>query len=217
MTAPLPILYSFRRCPYAIRARLAIVYSRTPVELREILLKDKPLELLEISPKATVPVLQLNNKTVLDESLDIMYWALTKNAADDLHSPLLPNDNQLDLITENDTVFKVHLDHYKYADRFPAYYKIVYRQRGEVFLSQLEQTLTRRKFLGGHQLGLVDYAICPFIRQFSLVDKVWFEQSHYGKLQQWLSDILASDIFSRVMQKYPQWKTGEQGVTFPMS
>jgi len=209
------ILYSFRRCPYAIRARLAITYSQTTVELREVILADKPIELIGISPKATVPVLQLSNGNILDESLDIMFWATTKHAANALHLPQYTSYHHIELIKENDFQFKQHLDHYKYADRYPEHPQIFYRKQGEIFLSKLEQLLSHQRFLMGETLSIVDYAIFPFIRQFAHVDKTWFDQSHYSKLKQWLENNLASTIFSQVMQKTPQWKSGTSGITFP--
>ncbi len=209
------ILYSFRRCPYAIRARLAIAYSQVTVELREILLADKPSELIEISPKATVPILQLSNGHILDESLDIMFWAITKQSANALHLPQYTNYHQIELIRENDFDFKQHLDHYKYADRYPEHPQIFYRKQGEFFLTKLEKILSNQTFLMGRTLSIIDYAIFPFVRQFAYVDKTWFDQSRYLQLKKWLNNNLEAAIFSQVMQKTPQWKAGTKGITFP--
>jgi len=203
----LPILYSFRRCPYAMRARLAIAYADVAVELREVELRNKPQAMLLISPKATVPVLQLEDGKVLDESLDIMLWALQQNDPEHwLRAASL--DHAQALIRGNDESFKYYLDRYKYADRYPAYSELYYRQQGELFLADLESLLTQSVFLCGEQFSLADAAILPFIRQFCAVDPAWFKVSPYPALRQWLSHFLASSLFERVMTKYPYWQTG---------
>lgn len=202
MLAQAPILYSFRRCPYAIRARLAIAASNIEIELREVRLADKPSAMLAVSPKATVPVLVLADKSVIDESLDIMLWALQKTQ----HKWLQADKNKTrDLIHYNDTEFKIHLDHYKYADRFPEHSMQSYRQAATLFLQQLEDCLTKNQYLVSDNFSLADAAIFPFIRQFAFVDKDWFEQTAYKKLQLWLENILNSDLFNQVMKKHPQW------------
>ena len=203
----LPILYSFRRCPYAMRARLAIAYADVAVELREVELRNKPQAMLLISPKATVPVLQLEDGKVLDESLDIMLWALQQNDPEHwLRAASL--DHAQALIRGNDESFKYYLDRYKYADRYPAYSELYYRQQGELFLADLESLLTQSVFLCGEQFSVADAAILPFIRQFCAVDPAWFKVSPYPALRQWLSHFLASSLFERVMTKYPYWQTG---------
>lgn len=210
-----PILYSFRRCPYAIRARLAIKMSQIKLELREVVLADKPSEMLTASPKATVPVLVLPDGTVIDESIDIMYWALNQHDPGNWlseNADVVKQTNQL--VNLNDNEFKLHLDHYKYADRFPDKSKHDYRKQGEVFLQQLESLLSENQFLLGDRVTLSDIAIFPFVRQFAFVDKDWFEQSHYKKLQQWLENILKSDLFKQVMIKRPQWKPADEVTYF---
>jgi len=214
----LPILYSFRRCPYAMRARLACTLFLQPqsLELREVVLKNKPQELLDISSKATVPVLQLNNGEVIDESRDIMIWAL--NQADDvLNLQYLPLHLQLEideLIDENDGTFKWALDHYKYADRFEESEEH-YRSLGEVFLTKLENLLEKNRYLFTSEMSLADIAIFPFVRQFAHVDKEWFEQSQYSKLIQWLSELLESELFRSIMEKYKSWNKQEETILFP--
>ena len=207
----IPILYSFRRCPYAIRARLAIKASNIQVELREVVLADKPKELLICSPKGTVPVLVLTDDTVIDESRDIMWWALTQQ---DPHNWLGSTDTQWDemnhLIDINDTEFKQHLDHYKYADRFPEQSAECYRQQAESFLQQLEAKLRKNQYLMTDKISLADMAIFPFVRQFAFVDKKWFEQTEYKKLQIWLDNVLADKLFIEVMQKYSRWLPGDK-------
>lgn len=205
-----PILYSFRRCPYAIRARLAIKVSQIQVELREVVLAEKPKAMLAESPKGTVPVLVLSDDTVIDESKDIMFWALNQNDPDKWLSQHQEKINEIDaLITLNDNDFKRYLDHYKYADRFPEQPMEYYREQGEVFLQQLETRLSKNPFLLGDSLSMADMAIVPFIRQFAFVDKPWFDRSPYRQLQDWLENILASDLFNKVMIKQSQWKEGD--------
>lgn len=204
----LPVLYSFRRCPYAIRARLAISVSQQPVELREVSLADKPDDMLALSPKGTVPVLLLPDGEVIDESRDIMLWALSKN---DPENWLSSNNDDIDyLIDINDNDFKQHLDHYKYADRFPEQSIEVYRQAAEIFLQQLEQRLNDTQYLITDKPSMADMAIFPFVRQCAFVDKIWFDQTPYTKLHAWLEEMLAADIFNDVMKKYPLWKAGER-------
>ncbi len=203
----LPILYSFRRCPYAMRARLAIAYAGVAVELREVELRNKPQAMLLISPKATVPVLQLESGRVLDESLDIMLWALQQNDPEHwLNAAGLGHAKAL--IQRNDEQFKYYLDRYKYADRYPAYSELYYRQQGELFLAELEDLLTQRAYLCGEYFSLADAALLPFIRQFCAVDPIWFKSSPYPLIRQWLNNFLASSLFEQVMTKYPCWQAG---------
>ena len=216
-----PILYSFRRCPYAMRARLAIQAAEQAVELREVVLKNKPSELLQASPKATVPVLVLPDGYVIDESRDIMLWALSQYKSQDKlpHDWLAQDadiyDQAISLIDQNDVEFKPHLDAYKYADRYPEPVEY-YRQQGEFFLQQLEQRLTQHSYLMSDKVSLADMAIFPFIRQFAHVDIGWFNHSGYKNLQQWLDGLLASDCFASVMHKYPAWQPGDTALMFPV-
>jgi glutathione S-transferase len=200
MTNSLPILYSFRRCPYAIRARLAIAYAQIPVEIREVQLKHKPEHMLAISPKGTVPVLQLLDGKVIDESLDIMSWALAQN---DPEHWLDTDEDAERLIQWNDGGFKYYLDRYKYADRYPEFPESYYRSQGEKFLAELESKLSQNLYLGGSHFSIVDAALFPFIRQFAAVDNQWFVFSDYQCLNKWLNSLLASDLFASVMVKYP--------------
>ena len=200
-----PILYSFRRCPYAMRARLAIAYAGVPVELREVELRNKPQAMLLISPKGTVPVLQLEDGKVLAESLDIMLWALQQNDPEHwLKTAGLDHANVL--IRRNDEAFKYSLDRYKYADQYPDYSELYYRQQGELFLADLESLLTQSVFLCGEHFSLADAAILPFIRQFCAVDPAWFKASPYPALRQWLNHFLASSLLEQVMTRYPYWQ-----------
>lgn len=197
----LPTLYSFRRCPYAIRSRLALHFAEIAVDIHEVSLRDKPAEMIAISPKATVPVLQLSDGTVLEESLDIALWGLRESDP----QQLLPSENDLPetlaLIAENDGEFKHWLDHYKYATHHPEHSPEYYRQQGEVFLQKLEQRLTENTYLSGSGITLSDIAIVPFVRQFAHVDKRWFDGADYPALQRWLEHWLTSEVFLRVMTK----------------
>ncbi len=196
-------LYSYRRCPYAMRARMALRYANIEVEILEISLRDKPASMLQASPKGTVPVLVLQDGMVLEESLDIMFWALQQQDSDDWlrdNQPVL--QARMDaLIAENDGAFKRTLDRYKYPERFPEQPQAEYRAQGESFLQKLEGHLKTQRYLMGNSLSLADIAIFPFIRQFSAVDASWFESSSYPKLQVWLTSLVASEIFTSVMKK----------------
>jgi glutathione S-transferase len=200
MTAP--ILYSYRRCPYAMRARMALHYSGIEVDIREIALREKPAAMLAASPKGTVPVLVLPDGTVIDESLDIMRWALARR---DPHAWLKDAARSEILIADNDGSFKQALDRYKYAERFPEYPQQTYRAQGERFLSQLETQLQQHAHLLGAEPRLADIAIFPFVRQFAAVDPMWWEASPYPALRSWLAHWVESALFDSIMQKRPVW------------
>lgn len=204
MNTNLPILYSFRRCPYAIRARMTLQYAAIGVEHREVLLRDKPEAMLEASPKATVPILKLPDGKVIDESSDVMQWALQQRDTDHWMRDELAQQ-AFALVDENDYQFKQQLDQYKYADRHPQHSQKYYRSEAERFLLKLETMLGSHKYLLDEQLTFADVAIFPFIRQFAFVDKAWFDQAPYPKLRVWLGRFLESDLFTGVMQKYPPW------------
>ncbi len=192
------LLYSFRRCPYAMRARLAVRYSGLPVQIIEVSLKAKPAEMLALSPKGTVPVLCVGGQ-VIEESLEIMHWALAQHDPDDW---LLQGDPRVqELIAENDQVFKYHLNRYKYAERYPEQPMEHYRAEGEVFLQKLEALLARNDYLLAEHLSLADMALAPFVRQFAHVDREWFACTPYHRLQTWLQRFLESPLFVAVMAK----------------
>ncbi|GAA0263332.1 glutathione S-transferase [Pseudomonas rhodesiae] len=192
------LLYSFRRCPYAMRARLALRYSGVAVRIVEVSLKAKPQEMLTLSPKGTVPVLSVDGQ-VIDESLAIMQWALAQHDPDDW---LLGGDPAvLALIAENDGGFKNSLNRYKYAERYPEYPMEHYRAEGAVFLHTLEGLLAERAYLLAEHLSLADMALAPFVRQFAHVDRDWFVRAPYPRLQQWLDEFLQSPLFIGVMAK----------------
>jgi len=209
----LPVLYSFRRCPYAMRARMALRYSKLKVILREVSLKNKPQAMLQASSKATVPVLVINDGTILDESLDIMFWALQQYDEDDWASEAFISASE-SLIKYNDNVFKIHLDHYKYADRFPHKSQIEYRRQAEEFIQTLEDKLSLNKFLLSENATLADVAIFPFIRQFAYVDIQWFEASGYEHTRRWLSHWINSALFQSIMHKYDAWQPGHPQTIF---
>ena len=194
----IPTLYTFRRCPYAIRARLAIAVGGVVVTHHEVELRNKPTAMLAISPKATVPVLQLANGAVIDETLDIMRWALRQN---DPENWLVDDERHAALIEQNDTSFKRNLDHYKYPNRFPEMPVENYRAACEIFLDILNARLATSAFLLGDKFSFADAAVVPFIRQFAHVDKDWFYQSRHHHAIKWLQQILASALFVEVMKR----------------
>lgn len=197
------ILYSYRRCPYAMRARMAIWAANIQVEVREISLREKPAHLLQISPKGTVPVLQQPDGTVLEQSLDIMQWALGQN---DPQGWLNADPEAVNaLIAINDGDFKKALDRYKYPDRYPEHKQAFYREQGEQFLQRLEAALAQHDYLLGDKPSMADIAIFPFIRQFSAVDAEWFASSPYPRLRIWLKHWLENALFAEVMQKFPTY------------
>ena len=212
---PLPILYSFRRCPYAMRARAALIASGISVELREVELRDKPAAMLAASPKGSVPVLVLPDGRVIDESWDIMLWALRQH---DPRGWLGKNECHaqaaLPWVIANDTTFKHNLDRYKYPERFPEQPQSAYRSAGEPFLQQLEQHLSSTSCLLGETFTLADAALLPFVRQFSAVEKDWFATTPYPALRAWLESFTTSELFALLMQKFPVWQPGNEPVIF---
>lgn len=202
----LPILYSFRRCPYAMRARLALQVAGQDVEHREIALKNKPAEMLRASPKGTVPVLVLADGAALEESLDIMRWALGRSDPQGwLSGVSADRQDAWDLIARNDGDFKFHLDRYKYPHRYGLSDGLTHRELARNFLNTLQDRLAIQDFLGGARFGLADAAIAPFVRQFAHTDPAWFVAQAWGHLAQWLQDFEVSAAFALVMEKHPLW------------
>jgi len=194
-----PLLYSFRRCPYAMRARMALYQAGVQCEIIEVELKAKPEAMLTLSPKGSVPVLQLPSGEVLDESLDIMHWALAQN--DPAHwLPSLSAITQ-SLIDENDGDFKVNLDRYKYPQRFPGGNRLEARDEGVDFLRQLQAQLNGNDYLLGSQVSFVDIAVFPFIRQFANTDVQWFAAQNLPGVQRWLDNLVNSVLFKTIMEK----------------
>lgn len=200
----LPLLYSFRRCPYAIRARLALAQAGVAVQTVEVDLKHKPAALLAVSPRATVPVLVLATGHVLTESLDIMRWALTQHDPAGWLLSKQPERDEL-LVKTTDTAFKYWLDRYKYAERHPDQTREHYRQQAvDGLIAPLELALNADgPWLGGAQAVLADAAIFPFVRQFAAVEPAWWASSPFPATQAWLQSWLASALFEGVMRKLP--------------
>lgn len=211
-----PILYSLRNCPYAMRARIAIFKSNETVLLRDLVLSNKPEEMLKASPKGTVPVVVLPNRDVIEESFDVMLWALNKSDPQNLlhkHAELLLSD-MLALINEFDRDFKVSLEAYKCAKRYKENNIVECRQACEAYIQRLEILLTKHVFLMSDQESLADIALVPFIRQFARVERQWYLQSPYPKLKQWLNGYLQSPMFTKVMAKYPLWLDNNEVILF---
>lgn len=215
-TEKLPVLYSFRRCPYAIRARMALLwvgqYTNLNIALREVELKSKPASMLAASPKGTVPVLVLPDATVIDESRDIIAWVLEFDDSEGLQIGLA---QQLALIDSNDLEFKHWLDRYKYAAGYPEKSQQEYRDLAEPFLQELETRLQSHTNLFADAPRIADLAIFPFVRQFAFVDKPWFDSAPYPRVQRWLADWLDHPLFERAMQKFVPWQAGDTPVYWP--
>lgn len=216
MSDSLPILYNFRRCPYAIRARIALHYSGLNCIIREVDLKNKPQELLNISSKGTVPVLQLADGTIIEESMDIIYYALNKNDPEGINN--ISEEVKLEineLIKTNDTEFALLLQKYKYFERYPENTQEAYRlQIEDKFLTKYDQMLGKNQFLLGKR-SVADIGIITFIRQFAFVDEKWFFNSKYKNVINWLNILLNSEFFEfTIMSKYTPWKKGDQPVYF---
>jgi UPF0176 protein len=210
-----PILYSFRRCPYAMRARLALLVSGIRCEMREITLAHKPSNMLEASPKGTVPVLVLKDR-VLDQSLDIMHWALGQNDPEGWSTSGQTLDEEAHaLVRMCDDAFKTHLDRYKYPNRYDLPDGLADREAGSAYLDQLNTKLMQSKFLMGAKWSWVDAAIAPFVRQFARTDRAWFDAQAWTTLQNWLTQFEQSDNFSSVMHRYKIWYEGARPVAFP--
>lgn len=211
----LPILYSFRRCPYAMRARLALISSGRTCELREIVLRDKAPEFIAASPKATVPVLVLGDGTVLEESLDIMFWALEARDPENL-LPLAGDAGAMrDLVALSDGSFKDRLDRYKYSNRYEGVDSLRERDEACDFLADLDARLQTSPWLFGQQPKYADFAILPFVRQFAFVDRTWFDAQPWPGLHAWLQGFLTSNRFAAIMAKYPKWSVGDARTVFP--
>lgn len=209
MTTANPVLYSFRRCPYAMRARLALLASGTVCTLREVKLSAKPQDLLDASPKGTVPVLVLPDGQVIDESLDIMRWALTK--ADPDH--WLDGEDTA-LIAAIDGPFKHHLDRCKYPHRYDVD-PLDHRAAGVAHLEMLEARLRASPHLCGAHWTMTDAALAPFVRQFAETDRAWFDALPLPAVQRWLAAFLASPMFAAIMVRWPVWQAGNAEVLFP--
>lgn len=199
-----PILYSYRRCPYAMRARMALRYADIDLEIREISLREKPRSMLILSPKGTVPVLKLVDGGVIDQSLDIMSWALSQSDPNGW-STQSKHEQMNYLIHINDEYFKKILDQYKYSERHQIPIEEILKQALAIELIPLNTLLQKNNYLMGDQITLADIAIFPFIRQFSMVDIDWWDASNLNELKIWLNRFIQSDLFTSIMTKHPIW------------
>lgn len=213
--SPLPILYSLRQCPYAMRARMGLLLAKQPVILRDVDMKNKPTDMLTASPKATVPVLVINQSSVIDQSLDIMLWALSENDP----SNLLQGNQvaMLELIHRTDNEFVDALKKYKAASRYHDVEKDSYRLHCEAYISDLEQRLTQHEYIMGDTPSLADYAILPFIRQFSRVERQWYRQAPYPLIQCWLNKHYQQTVFTQAMAPHKPWHKGDAAILFGSS
>ena len=215
------MLYSFRRCPYAMRARYILALLDISVYLREVVLTSKPPELLALGGRSSVPQLIDIDGTRYPESLDIISWALSRSDDQKKVDRLWPTNNiqrnrMKVWIAYNDHFFKLWLDRYKYADRYPEFSESYYRKKGEVFLRRLDKRLCRNGFLFGENVSVVDIALFPFVRQFSGVNQEWFELSQYDNVKRWLAGFVNSEIFkSVVMMKHAAWEAGQEDIHYP--
>ena len=209
----LPILYSFRRCPYAMRARMAIHISDQRCELREVLLRDKPPSMLQYSAKGTVPVLILQDGKVIDESLDVIDWALNLNDPDDWQRSKDTKKTK-ELIKINDGEFKYHLDRYKYSKRYDNEDPEFHRKKCLKFIESINNELNNSKYIFDDNISYADIVLLPFIRQFRIADIEWFDSLPYDNLKKWLSSFLNSSLLNSIMKKYDLWKEGDKSIVF---
>ena len=209
----LPILYSFRRCPYAMRARMAIHISSQKCEIREVLLRDKPPSMLEYSSKGTVPVLVLQSGEVIDESLDVIDWALNMNDPDNWQRSK-NNEKTKELIKINDGEFKYHLDRYKYSKRYDNEDPEFHRKKCLKFIESINNELNNSEYIFDDNISYADIVLLPFIRQFRIADMEWFDSLPYDNLKKWLSSFLDSSLLHSIMKKYDLWKEGDKSIVF---
>ncbi len=225
----LPVLYSLRNCPYAMRSRLAIFRSKQAVELRDVVLTDKPPQMIAASSKATVPILVLASSKVIDESLDVMLWALGESDPNNL---LRTDSSTNESVSSNQTMGAIKLedirnlvalfdrefipclDAYKCAKRYHESNLQECRQACEVYIQQLEQRLSSHAYLIDDEESMADIALLPFIRKFAKVERQWYQQSPYLNLRRWLNRYLQSAMFNKVMAKYPLWSLGQPVIKF---
>lgn len=214
MTSPRPLLYTYRRCPYAMRARMALLVAGIPFDAHEIVLRDKPAALLAASLKGTVPVLVLTDGRVIEQSWDIVRWALTQpDQAESVQVwwQLAQSDANTALLHANDGEFKHHLDRCKYPERFSTEQHVTVSdvrehhrtQAVRALLQPLEERLTNAAFLGGASPCATDIGLFPFVRQFAAIDPPWFDQQPLVRVKPWLAHWLQSPLFSACMVKLP--------------
>ncbi|WP_438467113.1 glutathione S-transferase [Marinomonas sp. PE14-40] len=209
-----PILYSFRRCPYAIRARYALSLLNIKVEIREVVLRNKPEALLRLGGRSSVPQMICEQGVRYPESMDIIRWAMARKQNANIYSK--PQEREIAAwLFQTDHRFKFWLDKYKYADRHPDFSQEYYRSQGERFLRRLESKLSKQAFLLGDEMSMADVLVFPFIRQFRGVDNTWFDQSQYTSVKLWLNQIIEDKTFEKVMIKLPPWQEVDEPRYFP--
>lgn len=209
-----PILYSFRRCPYAIRARYTLSLLNIKVEIREVVLRNKPEALLRLGGRSSVPQMICEQGVRYPESMDIIRWAMARKQNANIYSK--PQEREIAAwLFQTDHRFKFWLDKYKYADRHPDFSQEYYRSQGERFLRRLESKLSKQAFLLGDEMSMADVLVFPFIRQFRGVDNTWFDQSQYTSVKLWLNQIIEDKTFEKVMIKLPPWQEGDEPRYFP--
>jgi glutathione S-transferase len=212
----IPVLYSLQHCPFAMRARMGLLMSKQDVMLRAIVTKDKPREMLKISPKGTVPILIFEDETLIDESLDIMIWALKKNDPKDLLYKDQPQtySRMLDLINTCDTEFRKNLSAYKHGSRYHLPAEVEQRSACELFIKELESHLQQNDYLFGNKISMADLAVLPNARQFVNVDRKWFRQTDYPNFTKWIANLMQSLLFTKAMRKYPLWNESHKEFLF---
>jgi glutathione S-transferase len=196
-----------------MRAHMALKYAGLKIILRDVKLSDLPAEVLAVSPHATVPSLAISENEYMDESWDIVKWAVQQNDPGNWLGENNEYLNEAEMLVEiNDFSFKDDLDHYKYADRYPEHPMEYYRENGEEFLEELTELLQQNTFLSADHIAITDIAVFPFIRQFAMVDKEWFDKSPYPELQRWLLAMLSSEWFIEAFKKHETWETGSKDI-----
>ena len=211
-----PTLYSFRRCPYAMRARLALRLCKIECIIREISLKAKNIEFLKVSPKGTVPVLVLPNGKVLEESLDIINWSLEQNDPNNLkvddEVTKKINDKYIQLFDKD---FKFHLDRYKYSSRYNISNSEIHRNKARNILTEINSMLEGKDYIGGQCMSLLDISILPFVRQYRIADINWFD-NHLGlrNINNWVNIFLNTEILASIMTKYKVWEKEDPPILF---
>ena len=215
------ILYSFRRCPYAIRARWALLICEIKVEIREVDLKNKPLEFINISKTKTVPILVKTNKEVIEESLDIIIWALSESKKKHIKKFYIPSGKEeeiLEIISENDDGFKYHLDRFKYSDRFIGSEKDFHFIEAAKYIKKWNKKLTNSRWLIGDNPSIADWCIWPFVRQFKIACKSQKKTNYFeDPITEWLGNFEKHEYFKKLMHKYDQWEPSNKKDYFPFN
>ena len=215
------ILYSFRRCPYAIRARWALLISEIKVEIREVDLKNKPLEFINISKTKTVPILVKTNKEVIEESLDIIIWALSESKNKQIKNfyiPISKEEEIIEIISENDDGFKYHLDRFKYSARFNASEEDYHFIEAAKYIKKWNKKLTNSRWLIGDNPSIADWCIWPFVRQFKIACESQKKTNYFeNPIKEWLGNFEKHQHFKKLMHKYDPWEPSSKKEYFPFN